>query len=87
MPGFGGHKADPNQFNDNEIVLLANYVFEQYGRVGTSVAQSDVAMVRQGGPSSPLVWLAKVGVAAAVLVFLLLGSLLVFRALRQRRAA
>ena len=87
MPGFGGHKTDPSQFNDNEIVLLANYVFQQYGRAGTIVSASDVAVARQGGPSSPLVWLAQVGVAAAVFVFLLLVLLLVFRALRQPRTA
>jgi mono/diheme cytochrome c family protein len=87
MPGFGGHKSDPSQFNDSEIVLLANYVFQQYGRAGTTVSASDVAMVRQGGPSSPLVWLAQIGVAAAVFVFLLLVLLLVFRALRQPRTA
>lgn len=87
MPGFGGRKSDPSQFSDNEIALLANYVFEQYGRAGTSVSQNDVAMVRQGGPSSPLVLLAQIGIAAAVFVFLLLVSFLVFRALRRRRAA
>jgi mono/diheme cytochrome c family protein len=87
MPGFGGHKSDPSQFNDNNIVLLANYVFQQYGRAGTTVSASDVAMARQGGPSSPLVWLAQVGVAAAVFLFLLLVLLLVFRAVRQPRTA
>jgi len=87
MPGFGGRKSDPSQFSDSEIALLANYVFQQYGRAGTSVSQSDVAMVRQGGPSSSLVLLARIGVAAAVLAFLLLVSFLVFRALRRRPMA
>jgi mono/diheme cytochrome c family protein len=87
MPGFGGHKTDSSQFNDNEIVLLANYVLQQYGRAGTAVSPSDVAMVRQGGPSSSLVLLAQIGVAAAVLVFLLLVSFLAFRASRRRRLA
>ena len=87
MPGFGGHKFDPSQFSDNQVALLANYVFEQYGRAGTSVSQSDVAMVRQGGPSSPLVLLARLGIAAAVLVLLLLVSFLVFRRSRRRTMA
>jgi hypothetical protein len=36
-----------------------------HGRFDKAVSQSDVAMVRQGGPSSPLVLLARLGVAAA----------------------
>jgi mono/diheme cytochrome c family protein len=87
MPGFGGHKFDPSQFNDSQIALLANYVFEQYGRAGKPVSQSDVAMVRQGGPSSPLVLLARLGIAAAVFAFLLLVSFLVFRRSRRRTMA
>jgi fructose 5-dehydrogenase cytochrome subunit len=87
MPGFGGHRTDSNQFNDNEIVLLANYVFEQYGRAGKPVSQSDVAMARQGDASSPLVLLARVGIAAAALALLLLVSFLVFRASRRRTMA
>jgi mono/diheme cytochrome c family protein len=85
MPGFGGHKTDPSQFNDNEIVLLANYVFQQYGRAGTIVYASDVAMVRQGGPSSSLILLAQIGVAAAVFVLVLLLLYLAFRSVRRRR--
>jgi hypothetical protein len=87
MPGFGGHKTDPSQFSDNEIVLLANYVFQQYGRAGTTVSPSDVVMVRQGGPSSSLVLLAQIGVAAAAFVLLLLVLFLIFRAVRRRRPA
>jgi mono/diheme cytochrome c family protein len=85
MPGFGGDRADPNQLNDNEIVLLANYVFEQYGRVSRPVSESDVATVRQGGPSSPLVLLARIGVSAAVLVVLLLVVLLILKPTRRRK--
>jgi mono/diheme cytochrome c family protein len=87
MPGFGGRNSDPSQFNDNEIVLLANYVFQQYGRAATTVSASDVAMVRQGGPSSSLVLLAQIGVAAAVFVLLLLLAYLAFRAVRRRGTA
>jgi mono/diheme cytochrome c family protein len=76
MPGFGGRRADPNQLGDNEIALLANYVVEQYGRVAKPVSASDVATVRQGGPSSALVLLARVGIGTAALVVLLLGLLL-----------
>jgi fructose 5-dehydrogenase cytochrome subunit len=87
MPGFGGHKTDPSQFNDNEIVLLANYVFQQYGRAATTVLPGDVAVVRQGGPSSSLVLLAQIGVAAAACVLLLLVLFLIFRAVRRGTTA
>jgi fructose 5-dehydrogenase cytochrome subunit len=87
MPGFGGDRADSNQLGDHEIVLLANYVLEQYGRVSKPVTPDDVAMARQGGPPSQLVLLARIGLAAAAVVFLLLVAFLAFRAKRRRKPA
>ncbi len=86
MPGFGGNKDDSSQLDNHQIALLANYVFEQYGRMGTQATESDVATVRQGGPSSPLVQLAQIGVGAGVLVFLLLVVLLILRGARRQKA-
>lgn len=86
MPGFGGDRADTNQLSDQEIVLLANYVLEQYGRVSKPVTSDDVAVARRGGPPSQLVLLARIGIAAAVVVFLLLVAFLISSTRRRRNA-
>jgi mono/diheme cytochrome c family protein len=85
MPGFGGRPTDSNQLSNHDIALIATYVRTQYGAGGPTVTDEDVATVRQGGPSSPLVLLARIGlglgaVAAVVLSFVLL------RRRRLRRA-
>jgi mono/diheme cytochrome c family protein len=86
MPGFGGAKDDSSQLDNRQIAVLANYVLQQFGRVASPVSDTDVATVRQGGPSSSLVQLAQIGIGAAVLVFLLLCLLLVLRTRRRKMA-
>jgi len=83
MPGFGGSPKDSMQLSDHEIAMIATYVLTQYGAAAT-VTDKDVAIVRQGGPSSPLVLLARIamGVGAAAVAFLVLG--LVWRRHRLR---
>jgi mono/diheme cytochrome c family protein len=77
MPGFGGAKTDSNQLSDHEIALVATYVRAEYGGSGAAVTDTDVATVRQGGPSSPLVLIARIGLGVAgfaavgLIVFLL----------------
>jgi mono/diheme cytochrome c family protein len=78
MPGFGGEKTDPNQLTNSQITLLANYVFQQYGHP-QSVSESDVAMIRQGGPNSPVLLLARVGVGAAVAAAVILLLLVLYQ--------
>jgi fructose 5-dehydrogenase cytochrome subunit len=82
MPGFGGRPTDANQLSDREVVALGNYVLAHYGPGDTTITAPQVAEVRRGGPSSPLVALARAGLAAA-LVVLLLGA--AFLVLRRRR--
>ncbi len=77
MPGFGGRPTDSNPLSNHDIALIATYVRTQYGPGGPAVTDKDVATVRQGGPSSPLVLIARIGlclgaVAAALLMFILL---------------
>jgi len=77
MPGFGGSPRDSSQLSNHDIALIATYVRTQYGAGGPTVTEKDVATVRQGGPSSPLVLIARIAlclgaVAAALLIFLLL---------------
>jgi mono/diheme cytochrome c family protein len=84
MPGFGGRPTDANQLSNHDIALIATYVRSQYGVGGLAVTDKDVAIVRQGGPSSPLVLIARIGlglgaVAAAIVIFI------VFRRQRVRR--
>ncbi|WP_271024243.1 cytochrome c [Rhizobium sp. RCAM05973] len=84
MPGFGGKANDINALNDSQVATLANYVIDQYGRPGTPVTPADVAQVRAGGPASSLLLLARIGIAVAVVVGLVILLLLVVW--RQRRA-
>jgi len=86
MPGFGGKPNDLNALGDADIARLANYVIEHYGRVGRAVSPSDVAVVRQGGPSSSLVLLARIGIAIAVVALLALVAGLAL-GMRQRGRA
>ncbi|HET6609714.1 MAG TPA: cytochrome c [Rhodopila sp.] len=86
MPGFGGKATDPNQLDNHEIASLANYVFAQYGRAGIVVSEDDVVMVRQGGPSSPLVLLARIGMGVGAVVVILLILFFSFRPVRRSQA-
>ncbi len=86
MPGFGGQKSDPNQLSNSEIALLASYVFQQYG-YSQSVSESDVAVIRQGGPTSQILLLARIGAAAAGAAVVLLLLFFLFRGRGKRSAA
>ncbi|WP_353619755.1 cytochrome c [Rhizobium sp. ICMP 5592] len=87
MPGFGGKANDINALNDAQVATLANYVIENYGRAGAPVTPADVAQVRAGGPASSLLLLARIGIAAAVIVSLAIVLLLVVWRQRRARAA
>jgi mono/diheme cytochrome c family protein len=78
MPGFGGHPTDANPLSDRNITALGNYVLTHYGPSDATITEQQVAEVRQGGPSSPLLALARWGMAA-VAVALLGISFLIFR--------
>ena len=73
MPGFGGLRSDSDRLSDTQIAELSNYVLSQFGRAGEVVSLADAAQERAGGPSSPLVLLARIGIAVAV-VALLVGN-------------
>jgi fructose 5-dehydrogenase cytochrome subunit len=70
MPGFGGHPTDANPLSDRNIATLGNYVLTRYGSATTTITEAEVAEVRQGGPTSPLLQFARIGVAVAIIVFL-----------------
>jgi mono/diheme cytochrome c family protein len=79
MPGFGGQPTDANPLNDREIMALGNDVLTHYGAGGTAITERQVAEVRSGGPSSPLLMLARGGIAAAAVVVLLGIAFVLFR--------
>ena len=82
MPGFGGHPNDSTALSDRNIAALGNYVLTHYGSAGTTITEQQVAEVRHGGPGSPLLALARGGMAAAVVV-VLVGLVLVI--LKRRK--
>jgi mono/diheme cytochrome c family protein len=85
MPGFGGHTSDANPLSDRDIAALGNYVLTHYGSADTTIIEQQVAEGRRGGPSSPLLALARGGMAAAAAVVSLGVAVLMFR--RRRRFA
>jgi mono/diheme cytochrome c family protein len=76
MPGFGGKAHDINALNDGQVATLANYVIDHYGRAGAPVTSADVAEIRAGGPTSPLLLLVRIGIAVGSVVGLLVIALL-----------
>ncbi len=81
MPGFGGRPTDANQLSNHDIALIATYVRAQYGVGGPAVTDKDVATVRQGGPSSPLVLIARLGLGLGAFAV----AMVIFMVLRRRR--
>jgi fructose 5-dehydrogenase cytochrome subunit len=79
MPGFGGRTTDANPLRDRDIVVLGNYVLTHYGSADTAITEQQVAEARRGGPSSPLLALARGGMAAAVVVVCLGIAFLIVR--------
>ena len=75
MPAFG------RLLSDQQIATLGNYLLKQYGNPDASVTVDQVKTLRQGGASSPLILIARVGMALAALV--VLGVLILV--MRRRR--
>ena len=84
MPPFGTQVNAMNPLTNEEIAQLANYVFKQHGESTLQVTPADVQVIRDGGPRSNLVTLARIGMGVGVVVVLLLVIALVVR--RKRRA-
>jgi fructose 5-dehydrogenase cytochrome subunit len=79
MPGFGGRTTDANALSDRDITTLGNYVLTHFGSADTTITEQQVAEARRGGPSSPLLALARGGMAIAVVVVFLGIAFLAFR--------
>ncbi|MBB6243012.1 cytochrome c [Rhodanobacter sp. MP1X3] len=79
MPGFGGKPDDLNSLSNEQIASLANYVLSTYGQPGTEVRPTQVEVIRQGGPTSNLVALARAGMIGGAIVLMLIIILLIRR--------
>jgi hypothetical protein len=64
MPAFG------RLLSDQQIATLGNYLLKQYGNPDASVTVQQVATLRKGGEASPLIMLARIGMAVAALIVL-----------------
>ncbi|MET0267078.1 MAG: cytochrome c [Duganella sp.] len=82
MPPFGDQPNALNHLSDHEIAALANYVLVRYGTGAPNIKPQDVAEIRQGGPESHMLMLARAGGVGGLLV-LALG---LWWLLRRRRA-
>jgi mono/diheme cytochrome c family protein len=88
MPPFGDQANAVVSLDNVEVASLANYLLKDYGNAKLSVTPEDVQVIRQGGPSSNLVVLARAGMGAgAAAVILLLAGLLYMRRRTRKIAA
>ena len=73
MPGFGPGPNDLNPLTDTQVATLATYMMKTYGQgLAQPVTAQQVAAVRQGGPASDLLLLARVALGAGLVLVLLL---------------
>jgi mono/diheme cytochrome c family protein len=89
MPSFGPGST-VNALSDQEIADVSNYVLQHFGDASVTVTAQDVQTVREGGAPSTLAQLgplAAPGLAAIVVVVVLLVLALVWRSRRHRVAA
>ena len=70
--------------SDEQIVTLGNYVQKMYGNPDVKVTAEQVTTLRNGGPASNLIGLARAGIIVGVLV--LLALLLWWRGRRRKDA-
>lgn len=88
MPPFGDQVNAVVQLNNVEVASLSNYLLAQYGNDKLTVTPEDVQVIREGGPKSSIVQLARIGVGAGVAaVLLLVVGFVRYRARRNARLA
>ncbi|QEI07159.1 cytochrome c [Pigmentiphaga aceris] len=85
MPPFGGQPNAMVALNNEEIAQLANYVFTNHGEPTLQVTAADVQVIRDGGPRSNIITLARIGMGVGAVVVLLLLLALIVRSKRRNR--
>ena len=73
MPPFGDQDNAVTSLSNVDVASLANYVLTDYGNDKLKVTANDVAIVRQGGPRSNLVMMARIGMGVALVALVLLA--------------
>lgn len=88
MPPFGDQTNAVVQLNNVEVASLSNYLLTQYGNDKLTVTPEDVQVIREGGPKSKMVQMARIGMGAGVTaVVLLLASVIWYRSRRKTKPA
>lgn len=77
MPGFAA------ELNDRQIAAVTRYVMQDIGQSEVSITEARVKSLRAGGEASPLLWLSRIGMAAAGII--VLGMLFWLCRRRRRR--
>ncbi|HXW23474.1 MAG TPA: cytochrome c [Xanthobacteraceae bacterium] len=75
-----------NPLSDEQIAAVSNFVLGQFGNPSVQVTAAEVALARQGGPTSPLALAAPYLLPGAILFAAIVLGLIVLR-YRRRRAA
>jgi mono/diheme cytochrome c family protein len=83
MPPFGDQTNAVVSLNNVEVASLANYLLKDYGNAKLTVTPDDVQVIRNGGPASNLVTLARIGMAAGAVGALIVLAIIVW--IRRRR--
>ena len=83
MPPFGAQANAVTSLDNDDIAALGNYIQLHYGSGTPDIKAADVEVARQGGPSSALLLLARLGMGAGV-VALVLAAIVVGRRRRRR---
>jgi len=80
MPAFA------NQLSDTQLATLGNWLLQHYGRPQAHISVAQVAQSRAGAGSSSLIWIARAGLGAVVLL-MVIAIAVSARHLRRRRQA
>ncbi len=84
MLPFGDQTNAVVQLNNAEVASLANYLLKDYGNAKLTITPEDVRVIRNGGPSSNLVMLARLGIGAGAAVSLLLIAGVIWYRIRRK---
>lgn len=82
MPPFGEQDNALNHLDNQQIATLSNWILKHYGNADVTVSAQQVEEIRNGGPASPLVLLAQIGVGIGSVVVI---ALLAWFFIRRKR--
>jgi mono/diheme cytochrome c family protein len=83
MPPFGDQSNAVVALNNVEVASLSNYILGHYGNEKLAVTPDDVQVIREGGPRSNLLLMARIGMGAGAVVALIV--IVLFFVIRNKR--